>query len=42
MALIDPFIGQKMEIFNFVLEWNLDLHFYVKFDDESYGDGPEY
>ena len=30
-----------MKIFNFELEWKLDLHSYVKFDGESDGDGPE-
>ena len=29
-----------MKIFNFELESKLDLHFNVKFDDESDGDGP--
>ena len=36
-----PPIGQKMKIFNFVLESKLDLHLYVKFEGESAGDGPE-
>ena len=30
-----------MKIFNFELESKLDLHFFVKFDGESNGDGPE-
>ena len=30
-----------MKIFNFVLESKLDLHFNVKFEGESDGDGPE-
>ena len=30
-----------MKIFNFVLESKLDLYFYVKFEGESDGDGPE-
>ena len=30
-----------MKIFNFGLESKLDLHFYVKFDGESDGDGPD-
>ena len=30
-----------MKIFNFVLESKLDLHFHVKFDGESDGDGPD-
>ena len=34
-------MGQKMKIFNFVLETKLDLHFDVKFDGESDGDGPD-
>ena len=33
MALIGP-IGQKMKIFNFVLESKLDLHCDVKFEGE--------
>ena len=30
-----------MKIFNFVLESKLDVHFYVKFESEYDGDGPE-
>ena len=30
-----------MKIFNFEVESKLDLPFYVKFDGESDGDGPE-
>ena len=30
-----------MNIFNFELEEKVDLHSYVKFDDESNGDGPD-
>ena len=30
-----------MKIFNFELEEKLDLHFNVKFDGESDGDGPD-
>ena len=41
MALIDPLIGQKMKIFIFVLKSKLDVHFNVKFDGESDGDGPK-
>ena len=41
MALIDPLWAKKMKIFNFVLETKLDLHFDVKFDGESDGDGPD-
>ena len=36
-----PPIGQKMKIFNFVLESKFDLHFNVKFDGKSDGDSPE-
>ena len=31
----------KMEIFNCELEEKLDLHYHIKFDDESDGDGPD-
>ena len=41
MALIDPPTGQKMKIFNFKLGSKLDLHFNVKFNGESNGDGPK-
>ena len=34
-------MGQKMKIFNFELEENLDRHSDVEFDGESDGDGPE-
>ena len=30
-----------MKIFNFELDEELDLHFYVEFDGESDSDGPE-
>ena len=30
-----------MKIFNFELEYKVDLRFYVKYDGESDGDGPE-
>ena len=40
MDLIDPY-RPKIKIFNFLLESKLDLHFYVKFDGESDGGGPE-
>ena len=31
-----------MKIFNFELEQKLDFHFYVKFDSECDGDGPNF
>ena len=36
-----PLMGQKMKIFNFELEENLDRHSDVEFDGESDGNGPE-